>query len=136
MMFDAIDSVYLAVTDLAAACRPYERLGLRLSPARDSRSTLHVGGPANLLAVHFLTDAGREGPLAQPLRRALAAGRSLFAVALRIADLDAVLGRLETRGVQAMRFHQDGDDEMAWLLLHDQGGTDLVLVRHARPVQD
>src|SRR3954469_18893440 len=110
MMFDAIDSVYLAVTDLDAACRPYERLGLRLSPARDGRRTLHVGGPANLVSLHFLSDADGEGPQAQPFRQALASGRSLFAVVLLVADLDAVLGRLEPRGVQAMRFHDNGED--------------------------
>src|SRR3954452_1946097 len=121
MMFDAIDSVYLAAPDLDAACRPCERLGLRLSPVRDGRRTLHVGGLANLFTLHFVSAPGRDGPLAQPLRRALAAGRSLFAVALLVADLDAVLGRLETLGVQAMRSHDDAS--MAWLPLHDQTGT-------------
>ena len=51
MMLKTIDSVWLAAPDLDAVCRPYERLGLRLSPARDGRRTLSVGGPANLFAV-------------------------------------------------------------------------------------
>jgi hypothetical protein len=102
MPYDAIDSLFVAVPDLDA-CQLYERLGLRLSPARDGRRTLHVGGPANLFAVHVLAAAGPDGPLARPLRRALAAGRSLFAVALRVADLGATLGRLETEGLRATR---------------------------------
>jgi hypothetical protein len=40
--------VLLAVADLENACRSDERLGLRLSPGRVGRRTLHVGGPANL----------------------------------------------------------------------------------------
>jgi hypothetical protein len=58
MMFDAIDSVYLAVTDLDAACRPCERLGLRLSPARDGRRTPHVGGKVEQAAWDGLLEAG------------------------------------------------------------------------------
>jgi hypothetical protein len=57
MLNAAIDStIYVAVADLDA-CRPYERLGLILSPAHDGRRTLHVG----VFAVHFLAEAG-DGP--------------------------------------------------------------------------
>src|SRR4051812_6631800 len=113
MTHDAIDSVFLAAGDLDAACRPYERLGLNLSPARDGRRTLLVGGPANLFAVHFLAAATRNGPLAQPLRDAVAAARPLLAVALRVTDLDAALGELEAKDVQGARL-RDGDADLAW----------------------
>jgi catechol 2,3-dioxygenase-like lactoylglutathione lyase family enzyme len=126
MKIDAIDSVLLAVADLDAACRPYERLGLRLSPARNVRRTLRVGGAANLFAVHFRAAAGADGLLAQPLSQALAAGRSLFAVGLGVADLGAAVRHLMAKDVQAIPF-RDGDRELAWLALHDQAGTDLVL---------
>src|SRR4051812_34301054 len=125
-MTQAIDSVFLAVNDLDAATRPYERLGLTLSPAHNGCRTLLVGGPGNLFAVQFLTATTQHGPLAGPLRHALAAGRSLFAVALRVADLDAALRPLEAHGIRAERFH-DGDADLAWLPLHDLAGTDLVL---------
>jgi catechol 2,3-dioxygenase-like lactoylglutathione lyase family enzyme len=121
MLYHAIDSVYVAVTDLADACRPYERLGLRLLLAQDGRRMLRVGG----FAVHFLAEVGADSPLAEPLGRALAAGRPLFAAALGVA---------ERAGLTAMSLSEDGD-EMAWLPLHDQAGTDLVLVRHTGPVR-
>jgi catechol 2,3-dioxygenase-like lactoylglutathione lyase family enzyme len=123
MLYHAIDSVYVAVADLAAACGPYERLGLRLSPAQDGCRTLHVGGPARSFAVHFLADVKADSPLAQPLRLALTAGRALFAVALGVADI----GPLQGKGLVAARL-----DEMAWLPLHDRAGTDLVLVQQRR----
>jgi catechol 2,3-dioxygenase-like lactoylglutathione lyase family enzyme len=124
MLYHAIESVFVAVGDLDA-CRSYERLGLVLSPAEGGRRTLHVGGPGNLIAVHFLNDITVLSPLAEPLRRALAGGRSLFGVALGVANLDAAVSHLQARGVNAVR---DGD--VAWLPLHDRAGTDLVLVGH------
>lgn len=101
MMFDAIDSVNLAAPDLDAACPPYQRLGWRQPQARDGCRTFHVGGPENLFSVHFLATAGQDGPMAQPLREAQAAGRSLFAVALGVPDIGAILGRLELQGLRA-----------------------------------
>lgn len=74
MLYDAIDSAYLAVPDLDAAGRPYERLGLRPSPAHAGRRTLHVGGPGNLFSIHFVAEVA-ESPLAEPLCFALAADR-------------------------------------------------------------
>jgi catechol 2,3-dioxygenase-like lactoylglutathione lyase family enzyme len=122
MHYHAIDSIHVAVADLDT-CRSYERLGLRLSPPEGGRRMLHVGAPGNLFTVHFLTDTGGVVPWPRP-----AAGRSLFAVALSVTDLDGALACLETK---AMR-----DDDTAWLPLHDQAGTDLVLVRHPRPREE
>jgi catechol 2,3-dioxygenase-like lactoylglutathione lyase family enzyme len=130
----AIDSVLLAVPDLDTACRPYERLGLRLSPG-EVRRTFSVGGPANLFGVHLLADAERDSPLAQPLQLALAAGRSLFAVALRVADLEAALLLLQARGVPPTTV-RDRDRGLAWLRVAEQAGTDLILVQHARSTEE
>jgi catechol 2,3-dioxygenase-like lactoylglutathione lyase family enzyme len=132
MTIHSIDSVLLDAADLDVACRPYERLGMRLSRAGGGRRTLRAGGPAGLFAIHFVAEASADGPLAEPLRRALAGNRSLFAVCLAVADLDAILGRLEGRGKAGTRFSEDGDDA-CWLPLNDQAGTDLVLVRKVPP---
>ncbi len=123
----AIDTLFVAVPDLDA-CRFCERLGLRLSPAPAGQRSLHVGGPDNLVAALFLA-AAPGSPLAEPLRQALAAGRGLFAVGLRVADLDAALARLASKGVLATTF-RDGEADMVWLPLHEQAGTDLVLLQH------
>src|SRR3954451_7186157 len=117
MTFDAIDSVFLAVADLNAACRPYERLGLRLSPDRDGRRTLQVGESRNLFSVHFLGDAGQDEPQAGPLRHALSVGRPLFAVGFRVPDLSQAVDVLASRGVHANTF-SGVDTNGAWLPLH------------------
>ncbi len=130
MTYDAMDSLFIAVPDLGT-CSPYERLGLRLSPARDGVRTLRVGAPGNSVAVHFLTGPGPDAPLAGPVRRALSAGRGLFAVGLRVPDLARAVGGLEDRGVVATRL-SGAVGELAWLPLHDWAGTDLVLLGRAR----
>jgi catechol 2,3-dioxygenase-like lactoylglutathione lyase family enzyme len=129
MTFDAIDTLFVVVADLDA-CRPYERQGLHLGPALHESRCLLVGRTGNLVAVRFLADAP-DSPLAGPHRQALAAGRSLFAIGMRIADLDAALGRLASQGIRGTPF-RDGEDELAWLPLHEQAGSDLVLVRKER----
>lgn len=129
-MMTAMHSVFLAVTDPDAACRPYERLGLKVSPVRAGRRTLLVGGPTNLFAIHFLDATSTEGLLARPLRDALDAARPLIGVGLCVADLGVALGELEAKGVQAARF-REGDEELAWLPLHGKAGTDLVLLHPA-----
>jgi catechol 2,3-dioxygenase-like lactoylglutathione lyase family enzyme len=127
MTFDTIDTLFVAAPDLEAACRPYERLGLRVGPVRQGSRTMLVGQAHNPVAVRFLADAAPGSLLGEPLRRALDAGRSLFSVGLQVADL----GRLSSKGVHAEPFRDDEDD-MAWLPLHDQAGTDLVLMRQER----
>src|SRR5262249_59620453 len=64
-----------------------------------------------------------------PVRQALAAGRSLFAVGLGVADFGAAVRHLASQGVQPTTF-RDGDNELVWLPLHEQAGTDLVLCGH------
>jgi hypothetical protein len=69
------------------------------------------------------------------LREAIGSSLPLFAVALRVADLDAALGELEAKAIQATRF-RDGDADAAWLPLRETAGTDVVLVQHSRTAQD
>jgi catechol 2,3-dioxygenase-like lactoylglutathione lyase family enzyme len=130
MPYEAIDSLYVAVPDLDAACRPYERLGLRPSPAQGGRRTLRLGGPAHRAAVHFLAGTSRDTPLAGPVRQALASRRGLFAVGLRVPDLSRAGDQLASKGVGATTF-PDAGGGLAWLPLHDRAGTDLVLVGRA-----
>jgi len=114
MLYDAIGSVYVAIPGLDA-CRPYGRLGLRLAAPQEGSRTLQVGGPANLFAVHFLSAASPSPLLAEPLRQALAAGRGLFAIGLRVADPAGIVRRLASHGVQAQP-HRDGEEDLAWTL--------------------
>jgi methylmalonyl-CoA/ethylmalonyl-CoA epimerase len=132
MTINAMDAVCLAVADLDAACRPYERLGLRFSPVRNGRRTLHVGTSPNPFAVHFLPEAGQDPPLAGPLDQALVLGRPLFAVGLRVPDLSQAVDVLAARGVQAIPF-RDVEPYGAWLPLHEQAGTDLLLIEQDHP---
>jgi catechol 2,3-dioxygenase-like lactoylglutathione lyase family enzyme len=127
MIYDAIDSILLAVPDLGEACRAYERLGLRPTALRPDRRVLIVGGHTNPFALHFLADTGGDAGLAGPLRRALAAGCGLFAVGLRVSDVRQAVGLLAGRGVRAEVF-QVGGREVAWLPLREQAWTDLLLV--------
>jgi catechol 2,3-dioxygenase-like lactoylglutathione lyase family enzyme len=128
MLYEAMDSVFLAVADLDSASQPYERMGLRLTDWRKRRRSLHVGTPGSVFALHFLADVSPDTPHSEPLRRSLAAGRGFYALALRVGDLDTALGQLQARGVQAVRFRDD-QNEKAWLPLFHPLGTDLVLVQ-------
>lgn len=125
-MIEAIDSILLAVPNLDGACRPYEGLGLFLSPAQDGRRSLQVGNAGNLVSVEFVIPY--DGPLAEPIRRALDSCRPLFAVVLRTTDPSVILARLAQRGIHATRI----DDDQTWLPLHELAGTDLILLRSSR----
>jgi catechol 2,3-dioxygenase-like lactoylglutathione lyase family enzyme len=127
MPYDAIDSLFVATSDLERACRPYERLGLRLSPERAGRRSFHAGGPGHRVGVHLLSDPGRDTLLAGPLREALAAGRGLFAIGLRVPDLSRAVDLLASRGIAATTLADD-DGGLAWLPLDDRAGTNIVLV--------
>jgi catechol 2,3-dioxygenase-like lactoylglutathione lyase family enzyme len=97
-LYDGIDRVVLPVSDLDAACAPFERLGLVVSPEIRPRDrnigirTLPVGGPDNLFGIEFLTST-------EPTNVVTAGG--LSAIVLRVADMATVLGTLAERGIQA-----------------------------------
>jgi catechol 2,3-dioxygenase-like lactoylglutathione lyase family enzyme len=128
-MFEAISSLLLAAPDLATISAAYGRLGLRLPPADAAghRPSFRVGAADHLVTAELLaTDA--EQPLRDPVPRAAAAGRGLFAVGLRVADLRTALDRLAARGIAAQ-----SAGAMVWLPLHEQAGADFVLVPSGPP---
>jgi catechol 2,3-dioxygenase-like lactoylglutathione lyase family enzyme len=147
MLYESIDVLSVAVADLAAAVAAYERPGLRLSPLGHrgiAGACFRIGKPHNSVTTELLADRG-DGtvpyPLREPVGRARAAGRGLFAVALRVRDLSANLRQLASRGVEAVRGQVQALDgtpvaDLGWLPLADRAGTDLVLIQHLRPQTD
>jgi catechol 2,3-dioxygenase-like lactoylglutathione lyase family enzyme len=93
-----LDAAFVSVPDLAA-CAAYERLGLTLSPESGGARSLHVGLGPRRFAVHFL--AASSWPfLAEPLAKARADGRGLFAFGVRSPCQEAHwLGVAERAGV-------------------------------------
>src|SRR5579884_2341465 len=99
MRYLAIDSVLCAVADPALACAPYEGLGLHVLPVSPGCRRLVGGQPEQPFAIDFLAPLSDESPLAVLHRTALASGTALFAVSLRVAELDASLTDLATRSI-------------------------------------
>jgi catechol 2,3-dioxygenase-like lactoylglutathione lyase family enzyme len=104
--FQGIARVILPVSDLDAACAPFERLGLIVSPARRPANQgftlrqLAVGGPGILFDVEiFCPDPGGDPTSAQGQHGLQ--DRGLSAIVLRVADMGAALAALAERGIQA-----------------------------------
>jgi catechol 2,3-dioxygenase-like lactoylglutathione lyase family enzyme len=123
MEYDAIHSAYLACPDPAAACGPYERLGLLVSADAGDR-LLEVGPASQRFALQFLGD-----PEAAPFRAALPGGSGLAAISLRTRDAAAVTARLLQHGQQKPAPFRGLDLTAVWLGLRAEAGTDLVLVQ-------
>jgi len=119
MNINGLDSVLVAVADLNVACAPYKRLGVRWSDAHGR--TFHVGNDSNRVAVHFLDKADK---LDDHHRQGLAAGRPLFAVVLRVQQLDDAVRHLTAKGVAATTL----DRHSVWVPLHEYAGCDIMLV--------
>jgi catechol 2,3-dioxygenase-like lactoylglutathione lyase family enzyme len=118
MFYQAIDSVYLAVSDLEAARQAHERLGLQLTDHSlhpDLRSW-HVGEADNAFAVH-LVPATQTG---------------LCALALRVTDPRTTLEYLRSQEILP-----EGDPPFPapalalWLPLSDRAGARILLVPHS-----
>jgi catechol 2,3-dioxygenase-like lactoylglutathione lyase family enzyme len=139
MIYQAIDSVLLAVPDPDLASAPHRRLGLPVSPGTLGPWSVRVGAGRSPFALEFLTPAVDE-PLSALAREALQAGRPCFAVALRVADLDHALQQLATHGMHAhpQAFHRAGQSagRLAWLPLLNEAGTHLVLLQHTQAVPE
>lgn len=106
VLYDGIGRVILPVSNLEAACAPFERLGLVVSPARQavgqgfSLRSLAVAGPRNLFDIEFLCpDADGDQTSAQGQHGL--EDRGLSAIVLRVADMSAALAALAERGVHA-----------------------------------
>jgi methylmalonyl-CoA/ethylmalonyl-CoA epimerase len=104
--FEGIARVILPVSNLDAACAPFERLGLVVSPARRppgqgfSLRSLAVGGPGTLFDVEiFCPDA--EGDTSSAQGQHGLEDRGLSAIVLRVADMGGALAALAERGIHA-----------------------------------
>ena len=116
-LFESIDLVILPVSDLDAACAPFERIGLVVSPevrpaGRPTRfRTVAVGGPENLFGIEILTNT--ESPPA-------GVDAGLSTIVLRVADMAATLATLAERGIQATSqaiYRPDGTRRMDLAML-------------------
>jgi catechol 2,3-dioxygenase-like lactoylglutathione lyase family enzyme len=104
VLYEGIARVLLPVSDLAAACAPFERLGLVVSPAREPQGrgirirTVPVGGPDNLFEIELVGKADAPGG---GWVFGEAVDRGLSTIVLRVSDMAAALAALAERGVQA-----------------------------------
>jgi len=137
-MFDGVDLAVLPVSDLDAACAPFERLGLVISPevrpaGRPTRfRTLPVGGPENLFGIEILTNT--QTPIA-------GVDSGLSAIILRVSDMDAVLATLAERGIQATSqaiYRPDGTKriDLAMLPAMPDAATTIWLEQHVASTAD
>jgi catechol 2,3-dioxygenase-like lactoylglutathione lyase family enzyme len=129
MSYEAIHAAAVAVPNVPLASAAYERLGLHLRQgrARLDQATVTVGQGGRSFSVHLLATLGARHPLAGPLAAALAVRRALFAIALRVTDLDPLCRRLADQGISAAAQTVEGA-RLAWLALHDRAAADLWLV--------
>jgi catechol 2,3-dioxygenase-like lactoylglutathione lyase family enzyme len=104
VLYEGIARVLLPVSDLAAACAPFERLGLVVSPAREPQGrgirirTVPVGGPDNLFEIELVGQAETPGGGWVFGDRV---DRGLSTVVLRVSDMATALAALAERGIRA-----------------------------------
>jgi catechol 2,3-dioxygenase-like lactoylglutathione lyase family enzyme len=104
VLYEGIARVLLPVSDLAAACAPFERLGLVVSPERQPRGrgirirSVPIGGPDNLFEIELVSKADTPGG---GWVFGEAVDRGLSTMVLRVSDMAAALAALAERGVQA-----------------------------------
>jgi catechol 2,3-dioxygenase-like lactoylglutathione lyase family enzyme len=149
MRFEAIHHVVLPVSSPGLAVDAYERLGLRVGPqtrlldASLMHRTLSVGDAGNLFQVDLLSVDGANlpsTPLATRLAEALFDRSGLFAVALRVGDLSAVLKDLAGRGVVPSSQGELSEGGkvvggVALLTVEERAGANLLLVHLAQPAK-
>lgn len=150
MLYDAIDHLILPVSDLSAAAAPYERLGLRVSPGvrhaglGTENRTIRAGmGPQNQFYVELLSIADEQeaagNPFGEVVRQAIAAGRGVTMVLLRVSDMQAVAKELSGRGLEIAPQSVTTSDGMriadvAPLTTEEQAGFNLACVQYAAPM--
>jgi catechol 2,3-dioxygenase-like lactoylglutathione lyase family enzyme len=140
MPYEGIDRAILPVSDMAAACAPFERLGLVVSPERQPKGrglrvrAVPIGGPENLFEIHIIsgTDEGGAGWDAF----ASVADTGLSTIVLRVTDLAATLAALGTHGIEPTETqtvaNADGSkrSELAVLPELPDAGVRLRLIQH------
>lgn len=124
MIFQAIDSLILA----GATAAPYERLGWTVTEESAGVCTLAFGGLSQSTPRLYLADPG------SPYWGNAATEQGLLAVGLSVADLDAALARLASRGIAADPL-EGIRPPGAWLSLHAQAGANLLLRTKSEPKQ-
>jgi catechol 2,3-dioxygenase-like lactoylglutathione lyase family enzyme len=148
-LYDGIDRVILPVSNLEAACAPFERLGLVLSPESRTEEpstrarTLSVGGPDNLFGVEILSLGERKGIDETDFGRWLkaVADRGLSTIVPRVTDIDATLATLAERGVKASAqplMGPAGEDRGRYAVLPElpDAATGLILLQPAQSGAD
>lgn len=140
MQYEGIDRAILPVSDMAAACAPFERLGLIVSPERAPKGrgirvrAVPIGGPDNLFELHLVsgTDEGGAGWDAF----SSVADQGLSTIVLRVTDLAETLAGLAKHGIAPTEtqtvLNADGSkrSELAVLPELPDAGVRLRLIQH------
>lgn len=120
----AIDTVLQAIPDFAG-CSGYERLGIPLTAIDERRRELRIGPGSNF---RFLLEPDPGSLLHAAWNSARAAGKTSFAVGLRVDDLDAEVRRLAIRGIAALRGELFPGTPAAYVPIEGKAGANLILV--------
>lgn len=140
MLYEGIDRAILPVSDMAAACAPFERLGLVVSPERQPKGrgirvrAVPIGGPDNLFEIHLVSGTAEGGPGWEAF--APVADMGLSTIVLRVTDLHATLTALGKHGIEATEsqtvMNADGSkrSELAVLPEMPDAGVRLRLIQH------
>jgi catechol 2,3-dioxygenase-like lactoylglutathione lyase family enzyme len=150
MLYDAIDHLILPVVDLIDAALPFERLGLRVTPGvrhaglgTENRTIRTGAGPQNVFYVELLGIADEQeasaNPFGEVVKQAIAAGRGVTMVLLRVRDMQAVAKELGGRGLEItpqMVTTSDGMRicDVAPLATEEQAGFNLACVEYATSI--
>ena len=103
MLYEGIDRAILPVSDLEAACAPFEKLGFVVSPERQPKGrglrirAVPIGVPENLFEVHIISSAESGGAgwdVFKPV-----ADMGLSTIVLRVTDLQATLAAIGKHGI-------------------------------------
>jgi catechol 2,3-dioxygenase-like lactoylglutathione lyase family enzyme len=140
VLYEGIDRAILPVSDLAAACAPFERLGLVVSPERQPKGrglrvrAVPIGGPDNLFEVHIISGTDEGGAGWDAFRTVADTG--LSTIVLRVTDLQTTLAALGKHGIEPTDTqtvtNADGSkrSELAVLPEMPDAGIRLRLIQH------
>ena len=140
MLYEGIDRAILPVSDMAAACAPFERLGFIVSPERQPKGrgirvrAVPIGGPSNLFEVHLVSSSDEGGPGWDAF--ASVADKGLSTIVLRVSDLAATLAALKQHGIEPEEpqtvVNADGSkrSELAVLPEMPDAGIRVRLIQH------
>ncbi|MHB8575972.1 MAG: VOC family protein [Dehalococcoidia bacterium] len=151
LLYEGVDHIVLPVADLEGASAAFERLGLRLTPAArhaemgTANRVFFAGSETNLFYVELIGIANAAEAAAHPrgaqIAAAIAAGRGLLTVMLRVSNMQAAVAELAGKGVTAtLRTVRRADGstigEVADLDIRAEASFDLSLIQYAEPQQE